>query len=284
MTPHIIRIPDITEDDLAPMWVGTTNNLTFRGVTPRIESQTSVDPFTPATNRPQYIASATQANTAPVLDVDGNPIRGNRRRAVPRRRRAFAPPPGSGPSDPFAKPKPVPESPISDATSGSGSTTTGGSKLTIASTSVASQTLSDEAAMRLAPRISPQPSTLTLKAGQKTTWTIVGMDLDGLTTDKLSFRYDPRSIDIEDVMFGPAMSIDPKTPPVVSVDHANGIVRIQSSDGKPLAFRSGGELFMLSLQGVLAGEAVLVLDPAELKNGKGQVVMGAISGGRARVE
>ncbi|HEX6159318.1 MAG TPA: secretin N-terminal domain-containing protein, partial [Thermoanaerobaculia bacterium] len=36
MTPHIIRIPNITEDDLAPMWVGTTNNLTFRGVSPRI--------------------------------------------------------------------------------------------------------------------------------------------------------------------------------------------------------------------------------------------------------
>ncbi|HEX8617385.1 MAG TPA: secretin N-terminal domain-containing protein, partial [Thermoanaerobaculia bacterium] len=26
MTPHIIRIPDITEEDLAPMWVGTGNN------------------------------------------------------------------------------------------------------------------------------------------------------------------------------------------------------------------------------------------------------------------
>jgi general secretion pathway protein D len=285
MTPHIIRVPDITEDDLAPMWVGTTNNLTFRGVTPRIESQTSGDPFTPAVRAPYVSRSTTQANTAPVLDVDGNPITSNNtgNPIPPGPPGSTIAPPGTGPSDPFAKPKPVPESPISDATSGSGSTTSA-SKLTIASTSLSSQTLSDEAAMRLAPRISPQPSTLTLKAGQKTTWTIVGMDLDGLTTDKLSFRYDPRSIDIEDVSFGPAMSIDLKTPPVFSVDHANGIVRIQSSDGKPLAFRSGGELFMLSLQGVLAGEAVLVLDPAELKNGKGQVIMGAISGGTARVE
>ncbi|HEX7418760.1 MAG TPA: hypothetical protein VF505_02670, partial [Thermoanaerobaculia bacterium] len=282
MTPHIIRIPDITEDDLAPMWVGTTNNLTFRGVTPRIESQTSSDPFTPAVRGP-YQARA-QSSPAPALDVDGNPITSNAAPNAATPPSSFAPPPGSGPTDPFAKPKPVPQSPISDATPGSGSASTGASKLTIASTSIDSQTLSDDAAMRLAPRISPQPSTLTLKAGQKTTWTVVGMDLDGLTTDKLSFRYDPRSIDIEDVMFGPAMSIDPKTPPVVSVDHANGVVRIQSSDGQPLAFRSGGELFMLRIQGVLAGEAVLVLDPAELKNGKGQVIMGAISGGRARVE
>ena len=35
MTPHIIRIPDITEDDLAPMWVGTQSNLSFRGLSPR---------------------------------------------------------------------------------------------------------------------------------------------------------------------------------------------------------------------------------------------------------
>ena len=277
MTPHIIRIADITDDDVAPMWVGTTNNLTFRGVTPRIESNAN-DPFTPnAANRGnQYIQRATALNAAP--DTDTTP-------ASPNSGPSFAPPPGSGPSDPFAKPKPVPQSPISDATPGSSTPTTSASKLTIASASIDSQqAMSDDAAMRLAPRISPQPSVLTLKAGQKTTWTVVGMDLDGLTTDKLSFRYDPRSIDIEDVMFGPAMNIDIKTPPVVSVDHANGIVRIQSSDGKPLSFHSGGELLMLRLQGVLTGEAVLVLDPAELKNEKGQIIMGAISGGRARVE
>ena len=277
MTPHIIRIADITDDDVAPMWVGTTNNLTFRGVTPRIESQTATDPFTSnGVNRGnQYIQRATAINAAP--DTDTPPAS-----TTPP---SFAPPPGSGPTDPFAKPKPVPQSPVSDATPGAGTPTTTASKLTVASASIDSPpAMSDDAAMRLAPRISPQPSVLTLKAGQKTTWTVVGMDLDGLTTDKLSFRYDPRSIDIEDVMFGPAMNIDIKTPPVVSVDHAAGVVRIQSSDGKPLSFRSGGELLMLRLQGVLSGEAVLVLDPAELKNEKGQIIMGAISGGRARVE
>ena len=275
MTPHIIRIPDITEDDLAPMWVGTTNNLTFRGVTPRIESQSAMDPFSPKAGRTQY--SGPQY---PGLAAMANPEGAG---SAPGTQPSYTPPPGSGPSDPFAKPKPVPQSPVSDATSGSGSTTAA-SKLTIATASVDSQTFSDDAALRLAPRISPQPSTLTMKAGQKTTWTIVGMDLDGLTTEKLSFRYDPRSIDVDEVMFGPAMNIDPKTPPVVSVDHSNGVVRIQSSDGKPLSFRSGGELLMLRLQGVLTGEAVLVLDPAELKNEKGQVILGAISGGRARVE
>ena len=45
MTPHIIRTPDITEDDLAWLWVGTQNNLSFRGLSPRIESMAQEDPF-----------------------------------------------------------------------------------------------------------------------------------------------------------------------------------------------------------------------------------------------
>lgn len=39
LTPHIIRRPDITAEDLRPLWVGTEGNLTFRGGSPRVESQ-----------------------------------------------------------------------------------------------------------------------------------------------------------------------------------------------------------------------------------------------------
>jgi general secretion pathway protein D len=38
LTPHIIRTPDITEEDLLPIWVGTEANITFRGGSPRVES------------------------------------------------------------------------------------------------------------------------------------------------------------------------------------------------------------------------------------------------------
>ncbi len=100
----------------------------------------------------------------------------------------------------------------------------------------------------------------------------------------MSFRYDPHALDIEDVMFGPAMNIDPKTPPVVSIDRNGGLVKITSSNGKPLSFQSGGELLMFRLQGMMAGDAALVLDVPELKNGSGQLIVGAISGGRARIE
>ena len=144
--------------------------------------------------------------------------------------------------------------------------------------------MSEEAALRLAPRISPQPVNLSMKAGERKIWTVVGMDLDGLSTDSISFRYDPRSLVVEEVMFGPAMSIDVKSPPIATIDSTSGTVRIRSSDGKPLSFRSGGELLVLRLQGIMAGDATLVLDSPELKNAKGQIVLGAISGGRARIE
>lgn len=39
ITPHIVRAPDISEEDLAPLWVGTESNITFRGGSPQVESR-----------------------------------------------------------------------------------------------------------------------------------------------------------------------------------------------------------------------------------------------------
>jgi general secretion pathway protein D len=38
ITPHIVRSPDITAQDLEPIWVGTEANITFRGGSPQVES------------------------------------------------------------------------------------------------------------------------------------------------------------------------------------------------------------------------------------------------------
>ena len=89
MTPHIIRIPDITEDDLAPMWVGTQSNLSFRGLSPRIESQSSIDPFAPR--------SAVQFNPPPA--PDGGTVM----------RPVVTPAQGTPPSNPFPQPPPQPQ-------------------------------------------------------------------------------------------------------------------------------------------------------------------------------
>ncbi len=41
LTPHVIRRADISEQDLLPIWVGTEANITFRGGSPRVESNVS---------------------------------------------------------------------------------------------------------------------------------------------------------------------------------------------------------------------------------------------------
>jgi hypothetical protein len=136
----------------------------------------------------------------------------------------------------------------------------------------------------LSPRISPQPVKLSIKPGEEKLWNVVGMDLDGLSATQVVLRYDPRTIDVSQVAFGPAVSIDPKTPPVVKIDATAGTVTITSSDGKPLSFASGGEIATLRVRGGMPGETYLVLDNPSFKNGRGEGVASAVSGGRAKVE
>lgn len=45
ITPHIIRNPNITEEDLAPVWVGTENRITVFGNSPRVRSAIEGGPF-----------------------------------------------------------------------------------------------------------------------------------------------------------------------------------------------------------------------------------------------
>ena len=238
MTPHIIRIPDITDDDLAPMWVGTQSNLSFRGLSPRIESQSAIDPFA---GRPQAIGrdAATGLQAAP----------DNVMRPAP-------PAQGTPPSNPFSRPNPPVVKPQSE----------------------------NNLENSIAPRISPQPARLTFKPGEEKLWNVVGMDLDGLTATKLSMRYDPQALDVSDVSFGTAMIVDPKTPPVVTINRELGLVTIASSDGKPLGFSGGGAIAILRVRGGITGESFLVMENPILKNGRGESVASEVAGGRAKVE
>ena len=274
MTPHIIRIPDITEDDVAPMWVGTTNNLTFRGVTPRIESQSGVDPFTQTRPAPpaapfQSIGPAAIQDPAAPPPAPGTP--------------QMYPPQGGAPTDPFRRPPPQPQPlPPPQQPQPQSDLGTGGNQP--AALAAAVSAMPSEAAMRYGPRISPQPASLSIGPGEQKLWTVVGMDLDGLAADSIALRYDASALEILDVAFGQAMSIDPQSPPVVTIDRSSGLIRIVSTDARPLSFRSGGELLVLRVLGGLSGDTALVVEVPQLRNGNGEVVLAAITGGRARVQ
>jgi type II secretory pathway component GspD/PulD (secretin) len=57
LTPHIIRNAEITEEDLLPIWVGTEANLSFRGGSPRVESDVE-GPFEGDEGTPEEIQDA----------------------------------------------------------------------------------------------------------------------------------------------------------------------------------------------------------------------------------
>ncbi|MEO8032848.1 MAG: secretin N-terminal domain-containing protein [Acidobacteriota bacterium] len=300
MTPHIVRIPDITEDDLAPMWVGTTNNLTFRGVSPRIESQSGLDPFNTPRATDQF--GANNPNAGLQLSSDGEPgnyIRPEGHNAPTPNQ--ITPSTGSGPADPFNKPAPTPANPPSpqaNLKSGSAEAVTIAAQGTaptdkFAATSTAStsgnsasngdSTLA-QMRLRLSPRLAPQPANMSIKPGQEKIWNIVGMDLEGLSSDQIMLHYDARTLNVVQVMFGPALSIDPKTPPVVTINEESGTIKLVSSNGKPLTFIGGGEVLMLRVHGGLSGETFLVLENPDFKDAAGVPMQSAIAGGRARVE
>jgi hypothetical protein len=131
----------------------------------------------------------------------------------------------------------------------------------------------------------PQPMRLSFKPGEEKLWNVVGMDLDGLTTKQLLLHYNPQTLDVSEVVFGSAISIDPKTPPVVTIDREHGTVRITSSNGKPLQFNNGGgDIAALRVRGAAPGETFLVLDNPNLTNGSGTLVNASVSGGHAKVD
>jgi general secretion pathway protein D len=297
MTPHIIRIPDITEEDLAPMWVGTGNNLTFRGVSPRIESQNGAgDPFVAPASQQQFQNMPASADGEP-----GNyilPEGSEMQVTAPAGDRTM-------PNDPFRRTEPANPPPTAPQNPPDVDTTrrrppTSGNAANTSSTEAAPESAPataplkaatmlatvdpETSALRISPRIAPQPSTISLGPGETRVWNIIGMDLDGLSTGELVMRYDPRAMDITDVQLGPAVFVNPAAPPAISVDRNNGTITLRPTNGQRLTFNGGGQVLAIRVHGGVTGETFLVLEAPDLRTASGQGITAAVAGGRARVQ
>lgn len=285
MTPHIIRMPDITEEDLAPMWVGTGNNLTFRGVSPRIESQGSNgDPFVSPAANSQFgnMQLSTDGEPGNFVLPDGS---------TPAQPQPVQPPPGGAPNDPFKRPpaqQPPANNPpeVEEENPPVSRLESNPATTRVASASVSElESVEDLAAgTNLAPRIAPQPATISLAAGETKVWNVIGMDLEGLTLPQLVLRFDPRKLTVSDVALGSAFAYDAAKPPAVTVDGASGTITVKPTDGKPLAFLGGGQVLALRVHGGLTGDTFLVMDNPDLRNRKGQTILASVAGGRAKVQ
>jgi general secretion pathway protein D len=117
LTPHIIRNAEITEEDLLPIWVGTEANISFRGGSPRVESDVE-GPFDTGEGTPEEIQDAIrrriqrlprglrpgEIETGEVID-DVDP------EAEPQVPQGVDLVPARPPTDIFREPPPVPEIP-----------------------------------------------------------------------------------------------------------------------------------------------------------------------------
>jgi general secretion pathway protein D len=102
LTPHIIRIPDITEEDLAPLYVGTDQNISFQG-TPRIETPGAAGPFDQQRrDLPPPVVTPHAAPTPAPVNLVPNAFPNDPFRSSPPPRDAVPPQPTPPPAQPFA--------------------------------------------------------------------------------------------------------------------------------------------------------------------------------------
>ncbi|HSB36331.1 MAG TPA: hypothetical protein VLH41_05605, partial [Thermoanaerobaculia bacterium] len=171
LTPHIIRAPQITDEDLTPIWVGTENNVSFSGLNVRLESpQATGSPFEPIPG------PATRPTPAPPRPSSLPLIQ------------------GTPPSDPFRRtpvpvPTPVPQIP-------------GGKSGTSADA---------RAVENLSPDDAPPPPSISLKSsapavapGESGVVSVLGeAGLFDVAALELTVEWDPSVVDVTGVVPGP---------------------------------------------------------------------------------
>jgi general secretion pathway protein D len=255
MTPHIVRVADITEEDLAPMWVATQSNMTFRGASPRLESRSPGDPFAPPAGD-QFGGPAP----VPAPGMSEAPLEEPPMPGVPML------PPGTGPTDAFREVTPAPQPRVPRPPT----------------------RVNEDAKLApdggTIPRVAVQPVHLKATAGEIATWRIVGLDLHDLSAGDLVIHYDPTVIAILSADIGSAFAIDLANPPAVTLDAITGTITVRATAPGGLRFQAGGDVIVLRLRGLRAAETFLVVNDPGFTGADSLPVLTAVAGGKAFIE
>ncbi len=238
LTPHIIRIPDVTEEDVTPYFVGTDSNISYQGG-PRVENPTrDAGPFEQQPGAggkmpPQPRAPAQPAN--PGINLA----------------------PGSGPTDIF-KPAPAPATPPPGSPQaqvppqGASATTSSGTA------SVAAKSTAVEADAGTTPILFDfDPAYVALAAGAQQTVLVRATSAAGLPGGTVVIKFDPAVV--APVVVRPILGSGTG---VADARVENGRVVIEFPGAEDLAgTRAVAEI---TLRGVAPGRSALTFEPAEL--------------------
>ena len=269
ITPHIIRVPDINEEDLMPIYVGTENNVSYQGA-PRVESiNDNRSPFQteqerrrrqlqrPTPNVPKKPAAPGGVNLAPS---------------------GFGPSPFSTPSPftpPISTPPPPPTPPrgadndlvpgadpvtvasAADASTPSDPTATP-SPAAAGSTAETSSAAGTAEALQTATIVSGtqfafDPPALSLSPGQQQTVLLVASGTEGVAASKLGIDFDPAVLQVENVEPLNGGSVEPVS--------ASRLALTLPGSG---ALTGAHAIARLTLKGVAPGTASVSLDATAL--------------------
>ena len=236
LTPHIIRIPDVTEEDVTPYFVGTDSNISYQGG-PRVENPTrDAGPFEQQPGAggrmpPQPRTPAQPANPGINLAPGGGPTD------------IFKPAPGPAQPPPGAPQAQVPPQGASVSTSS-------------ASGSVAAKSAFADAGTTPI-LLDFDPAYVALAAGAQQTVLVRATSAAGLPGGSVVIKFDPAVV--APVVVKPILGSGTG---VADARVGNGHIVIQFPDAEDLAgTRAVAEI---TLRGVAPGRSTLTFEPAEL--------------------
>ncbi len=251
LTPHIIRIPDITEEDLTPVYVGTDSNISYQG-TPRIENPTGDrGPFDQMQGR-----QAPTARPAPGAVQPAPPVN-------------MAP--SGSPSDIF-KPAPPPASPQQAVPpQASRPQSQGVEAQTAAVATDTAAVATDSAAASTdtsAVMLDFDPAYLTLATGQQQSILVRATAASGFPGGTFVVRYDPAIVAA--VVARPILGSDGG---VANANIESGRVVLEIPGSAELTGTRA--VAQITLRGVAAGRSAISFEPVDLPGASSVTLSGA---------
>ena len=228
LTPHIIRSPQITEEDLIPIWVGTENNVSFSGLNTRLESPN-------ATGSP-FDAGGEGARTAP------RPV------AAPASPRSNLPIiQGTPPNDPFRRtPSPAPATaPATPQTSNE-------------TAAPAPQALAINSVVAAGPRLHLEATSAEVAPGEVSVVNVAGdSGLEALGALELTVEWNPAVAEVTGVAPGPWRNAEGADGVRFDADRVAGRAHLQFMRVSGAAGLPGGILAKLAVRGLAPGTTLV---------------------------
>ncbi|MEO8430320.1 MAG: secretin N-terminal domain-containing protein [Acidobacteriota bacterium] len=171
LTPHIVRIPDVTEEDLTPVYVGTDSNISYQG-SPRIESPGGSGPFD-LRREPPAPRSVPVPNPAGALPAPQNLA------------------PSSAPSNPFSPRQSIPPQPTPGPAPVPQGASRQGAAAEVASRESAAALAVTDSAAQSGLAFDFAPGTIALTPGEQRSVLVRATGQDGAANASVTVRFDP---------------------------------------------------------------------------------------------